>query len=132
MSTDQEPRLEIESISERDAPVVAAKLANDTEGVAEAEELLTRFVHGKMNTSHRYLEEHATNGLPSLDESVGRLARGGPPQDAPPDGCLGRPVNGRPAVDHPVDADVGDRAVELGRPPAAPGDAQARAAPQAV
>lgn len=33
MSTDQEPRLEIESISERDAPVVAAKLASDTEGV---------------------------------------------------------------------------------------------------
>ena len=49
----------------------------DTEGVAEAEELLTRFVHGKMNTNHRYLEEHASNGLPSLDESVGRLARGG-------------------------------------------------------
>ncbi len=49
----------------------------DTEGVAHAEALLSEFLHGKMETRHRYLEEHAANGLPSLEGSTRRLEAGG-------------------------------------------------------
>jgi len=48
----------------------------DTEGVAQAEEHLTAFLREKMNTEHRYLAEHASHGLPKLDETEVALAGG--------------------------------------------------------
>jgi len=46
----------------------------DTEGVALAEEHLTAFLREKMGTEHRYLAEHASNGLPNLAETEEALA----------------------------------------------------------
>jgi SAM-dependent methyltransferase len=48
-----------------------------TEGVVQAEELLTTFLREKMGVEHRYLAEHAEHGLPALDQTMDTLAGGG-------------------------------------------------------
>lgn len=47
-----------------------------TEGVARAEELLTAFLRDKMDVEHRYLAEHASNGLPDLAATEEALGAG--------------------------------------------------------
>ena len=46
-----------------------------TERVAEAEQRLREFLRSKLGLAHRYLDEHATHGLPDLDATAGAFER---------------------------------------------------------